>query len=151
MVEYVLLIAIAVVLSSAVFFYLKLHLPNEKPECNQDIRLTIDYAMCKLNPSHSTIEINITNRGFFKVQGAFIKIGDEGRVYRQDLNDIEKGFISECNRNITLNPDETFCGNYEYNALPNVSQEISVQPVVWIDNKPILCSEAVVSKRLVCT
>jgi len=154
MVGYVLLIAIAIALATAVFFYLKLYLPNETSQCDSNIKLTIDEVNCKLSSTQSTIEINISNRGFFKVEGAYIKIGEFDRTYRQNLNDFEDGFSSSiCNPNPTLilNPDEKFCGIYHLNSPITTPQEISVQPVVWINNKPVLCSNAVVSKRLDCT
>jgi len=157
MVGYVLLIAIAVSLSTAVFFYLKLYLPDERPECEVDIQLTIDSVKCVWNaatsPIYVDIDLNMTNRGLFNVEGAFIKIGDYNRVYRTDLNppNDPTNIISICNgASGVLKPGEKFCGDYTYSLVPNVTQEISVQPVVWIDNKPVLCPNAVVTKTIVC-
>ena len=48
MVGYVLLISIAVALSTAVFFYLKLYLPSDKQDCYQDINLVIDSVGCNI-------------------------------------------------------------------------------------------------------
>lgn len=153
MVGYVLLIAIAVSLSTAVFFYLKLYLPDERPECNVDVRLTIDSATCVLdsatNPTFSTININVTNRGLFKVEGAYIKIGDYDRAFREDLNP-DLTLISNCNGGTGfLNPGEKFCKTYPYDAV-SIPQEISVQPVIWIENEPVLCPEAVAAKTITC-
>jgi len=151
MVGYVLLIGIAVALSTAVFFYLKLQLPDERPECDADIKLSIDYASCVSNAvSFSTIKINVTNRGLFKVEGAYIKIGDVDREFKEDLNP-SLFLTSPCNNfNESLYPDKMFCGTFPYNRNPTIEQEISVQPVVWKNNEPVLCSEAVVTKRIVC-
>lgn len=154
MIGYVILIAIAVSISIAVFFYLKLYLPDERPECDVDIRLTMDSVSCvwssPTNPSFVNINLNITNRGLFKVEGAYIKIGDYDRAFREDLN-ADLTLISGCNGNTGfLNPGEKFCKTYTYSPVPTGVQEISVQPVVWIENKPILCPEAVVSKTIAC-
>ncbi|MEK6909158.1 MAG: hypothetical protein AABX23_03845 [Nanoarchaeota archaeon] len=154
MVGYVLLIAIAVALSTAVFFYLKLYLPDERPECDVDIKLSIDYASCTLNrptnPLFSTINLNITNRGLFKVEGAYVKIGDYNRAFRENLN-LDLNLNSICNGNTSvLNPGEKFCKTYTYNLVPTQVQEISVQPVIWIENEPVLCPEAVVTKIVPC-
>lgn len=154
MVGYVLLIAIAVALSTAVFFYLKLYLPDERPECDVDIRLTIDSVTCvwdtPVNPGSVVIDLNVTNRGLFKVEGAYIKMGDYDRVFREDLNP-DLTLISSCNGNTGfLNPGEKFCKNYFHSPVPTIPQEISVQPVIWIDNKPILCPNAVVAKTITC-
>ena len=154
MVGYVLLIAIAVALSTAVFFYLKLYLPDERPECDTDIKLTIDYASCVIDVANastsSIVNINVTNRGLFKVEGAYIKIGDVGREFKEDLNPT-LSLTSNCNNlESVLNPGKIFCGTYSYNAIPTVPQEISVQPVIWVNNEPVLCSEAVATRRVVC-
>ena len=153
MVGYVLLIAIAVVLSTAVFFYLKLYLPDERPECDTEIKLTIDSAKCKIEDQFVKIDLNVTNRGLFKVDGAYVKIGDYNRAFREDLNPVNDptNILSLCNQDGILNPGEKFCKTYTKNDVPSVLQEISVQPVIWIDNKPVLCSEAVVSKTITCT
>ena len=155
MVGYVLLIAIAVSLSTAVFFYLKLYLPDERPECDVDIKLTIDSATCKwnqpINPNSVIIRLNVTNRGLFKIEGAYVKIGDYDRAFRDDLNPT-LALASLCNGNsAVLNPGEKFCEVFPYNLVPIKVQELSVQPIVWIDNKPILCPDAIASKTITCT
>lgn len=155
MVGYVLLIAIAVSLSTAVFFYLKLYLPDERPECDADIKLTIDSATCVDRGSFIEIDLEVTNRGLFKADGAYIKIGDYDRAYREELNYPDEGlsFVSTCNPdpNGVLNPSDTFCKEYTYDPVPTEPQELSVQPIIWVDNQPILCSDAVVTKKIVCT
>lgn len=154
MVGYVLLIAIAVALSSAVFYFLRLRLPSDNPQCDVDIKISIDSVSCNLNspvnPSYSIINLNITNRGLFKVDGAYVKIGDSGRVFRETLNNVEEGLVSSCNNEDYLNPGDTFCANYNYNVVPSSVQEITVEPFVWVDNKPVLCSDAVVKKEINC-
>lgn len=154
MVGYVLLIAIAVSLSTAVFFYLKLYLPDERPECNVDIKLTIDSVSCKWNqpidPNSVNIRLDVTNRGLFKIEGAYVKIGDYDRAYRDDLNP-SLALASLCNGGSpVLNPGEKYCEVLPYNLVPIKVQEISVQPIVWIDNKPILCPDAIASKTITC-
>ncbi len=156
MIGYVLLISIAVALSTAVFFYLKLYLPDERPDCYQDINLVIDGASCKKdspNPGVSTVYINFTNKGLFTVDGAFIKIGDYDRIFRETLNKPEEGLMSRCknNNNLSLKPGEMFCRSYTYNnPLPGKLQEISVQPFIWIENKAVICPEAIVSRKIMC-
>lgn len=157
MVGYVLLIAIAIALSTAVFFYLKLYLPDERPECDVDIKMTIDSAVCvfdnDITPTYSNVRLNITNKGLFKIEGAYIKIGDASRAFREDLNPANPlSLASACNgNNEFLNPGDKSCFEYTYNKAPNEIQEISVQPVVWINNEPVLCPESIVTRRVACT
>ena len=58
MIGYVLLISIAVALSTAVFFYLKLYLPDEKPDCYQDINLVIE----GVSPTGNVVNENEVNQ-----------------------------------------------------------------------------------------
>lgn len=154
MVGYVLLIAIAISISAAVFFYLKLYLPDERPECDVDIKLTIDSVTCTwntpINPNSVNVRLNVTNRGLFKIEGAYIKIGDYDRAFRDDLNP-DLTLVSSCNANAAvLNPGEKFCEVFPYNLVPAKAQEVSVQPIIWIDNKPVLCPNAIASKVITC-
>ena len=146
MVGYVILIAIAIALSSAVFFYLKLYLPRDKPECSQDIDLVIDSLNCSYvdvsggSPTTSVVDIRLTNKGLFSVDSAYIKIGDSDRVFKTTLNNPDADrMVSSCNNfDIVLKPGEQFCKTYTYSAVPNSLQEVTVEPVMWIDNVPTL-------------
>lgn len=154
MVGYVLLIALAVGLSVGVFFYLKLYLPSEKPKCPDDIAITIDDVGCKNTGSFAYVDMNLTNRGLFTIDTAFIKIGDEERVFRTTINDVNDRLASDCNhQNIGLKPEDKYCKrlNYNYNA-PLISvQEINVEPLIYIDNLPVLCTNAAAKKKVICT
>ena len=158
MVGYVLLISIAVALSTAVFFYLKLYLPSEKQECYQDIKLVIDDVGCKINipgpgsSANSQVYVNITNKGLFNVQGVYIKVGEPDRIFKETVNKPEDLLSSDCNgiNEIVLKPGATFCGDYRYNSGNTGIKEITVQPLIWIDNRPVLCPDAVVSRNVVC-
>ena len=159
MVGYVILIAIAVALSTAVFFYLKLYLPEDKPECSQDIDLIIDSLSCSYvqvsggSPTTSVVDIKLTNKGLFSVDSAYIKIGDAERVFRTTLNDVDVDrMISSCNDfDIVLKPGAQFCKTYTYASAPTIAQEVTVEPLVWIDNTPVLCPESIVTKKIYCT
>lgn len=160
MVGYVILIAIAVALSTAVFFYLKLYLPPEKPTCPHDIHLVIDSVSCTYvpvagsNPLVSTVDIVLSNRGLFSVDSAYIKIGDIDRVYKTTLNDPDADrFVSSCNNNnldFALKPGTTFCKRFTYASAPSTLQEVTVEPLLWVDNTPVLCPGSIVKKRVSC-
>jgi flagellin-like protein len=151
---YVILIGIAVSLSVAVFFYLKLYLPDERPECDVDIKATIDSLKCTLNapinPTRADVIIEVSNRGLFKIEGAYVKIGDVGRAFKKDLNPA-LFLTSTCSPSGILNPGDKFCKTFTITPAPTVKQEISVQPVIYIDNQPILCPQAITTKEIDCT
>lgn len=156
MVGYVLLISIAVALATAVFFYLKLYLPDDKQDCYQDIDLVIDEASCKIGATGSTnpsnVSINFTNKGLFSVDGVFIKIGELDRTFKQTLNRPDEVLMSRCNglNERNLKPGATFCKTYDYPSGTTGVKEISVQPFIWVENKAVLCPDAIVSKKIVC-
>ncbi len=155
MIGYVVLIAIAVALSTGVFIYLKLYLPSDKPECYQDIDLIIDSATCNTDsPGRLNVNIEFTNKGLFSVDSAYIKIGDADRVFKTILNNPElEKMISSCNNNeLNLKPGAKFCKTYAYaySNSPIPVQEISVEPLLWIENVPVLCPEAIVTKKINC-
>ncbi len=159
MIGYVILIAIAVALSTGVFFYLKLYLPQDTPECSQDIDLIIDSLVCSHvdvsggNPVTSTVDIKFTNKGLFSVDSAYIKIGDADRVFKTTLNDPEKDrLVSPCNEfDIMLKPGKQFCKVYTYASAPTTLQEVTIEPLVWIDDIPTLCPKSIVTRRIYCT
>ena len=158
MVGYVILIVIAIALASAVFFYLKLYLPPEKPTCPADIDLVIDEATCTIAATVPTavsnIEIKFSNKGLFSIDATYIKIGDVDRILRTTLNNPDQDrMFSSCNNFVEskLKPGAQFCGLYTYESAPSTVQEISVEPLVWIDNIPVLCPESIVTKRITCS
>ncbi len=154
MIGYVVLIAIAIALSTGVFIYLKLYLPSDKPECYQDIDLVIDSATCTVGQGISNVNIEFTNKGLFSIDSAYIKIGDADRIFRTTLNDPDADRMSSsCNNlgsDINLKPGAKFCKTYVYSSAPTEIQEISVEPLLWIENIPVLCPEAIVRKKINC-
>ncbi len=156
MIGYVILIAIAIALSAAVFFYLKLYLPSEKPKCYENIDLIIEKAMCTpLSGGGAQIFVNFTNRGLFSLNAAYIKFGESSRTFRTILNDPPDGnfLASDCNSlDPKLKPGDYFCETFIYNVqvTPSTVYELSVEPLLWIDNTPVLCPESIVTKRIVC-
>jgi hypothetical protein len=147
MVGYVLLVVIAVGLSVAVFSYLKLYLPKDEPECNQEIVLTIDEVSCFGEGADGFVSVKLSNRGLFSVNGVFIRIGDRDRVFKELLTGDELLFTPEA-----LAPGE----EYDFLRLSydgyveGQSRELEIEPFVYIDNEPALCEKSVVSKLVNC-
>mgnify|MGYP000029404317 CR=1 FL=1 len=83
MVSYVLLIVIAVGISSMLYSFLKLYIPKEKPECREGINIIIEDAQCQ----NKFLTITLQNRGRFKINAAYIRIGNTSREYREWVND----------------------------------------------------------------
>lgn len=155
MVGYVILIVIAISLSIAVFAFLKLYLPKENAKCSEDIILTIDSASCidEDGDGKYNIEIELKNRGFFSVDGAFIRIGEVGRIYKVLLYQNPSALFS-LEESATLKPDGTWKNDlipltYEPKDISK-PQEIEIEPIVFVDSKQILCENSVVKKVIEC-
>ena len=145
MIGYVLLVVMAITLSVLVFAFLKLYLPKNEPKCYEDVVLSIDEVTCQ----NGKLELTLTNRGLFDINGAFIRIGERGRIYKQAINDNPEVLFLEAGEDNVLTPGETWHSlSYDYPGLD--VQELEVEPLLFIDDKPALCEKAVVSKDVVC-
>jgi len=57
---------------------------------------------------------------------------------------------SPCNNGeLELKPGDSFCGSFSYTGGAG-EREISVEPLLWVENKPVLCSKSIVKKNIVC-
>jgi hypothetical protein len=83
MVSYILLIVIAVSLSAIVYGFLKLYIPKEKPECVDGINIIVQEAEC----INSKLELTLQNKGRFKIDAVFIRLGKQNREFREWIND----------------------------------------------------------------
>ncbi|MCH7568904.1 MAG: hypothetical protein IIA87_05805 [Nanoarchaeota archaeon] len=146
MIGYVLLIVIAIGLSIAVFAYLKLYLPRNQPQCPDDVSLTIEWVTC----SGGNVELTLTNRGLFSVDGAYIRIGERGRIFKEILNEEKLRFvIVGGGGTIGLKPGESWVSpSYIYNGTGN--QELEIEPLLFIEKYPVLCEKSIVSQIVDC-
>jgi hypothetical protein len=155
MVGYVILIVIAISLSVAVFAYLKLYLPEKEPDCPEDVILAIDSVTCRDSNGDGWFDIDVTlsNRGFFSVDGAFIRMGEVGRIFKKLLNENPIGlFVGEPGNELA--PGQGWSSGVQTLALEisdyTVLQEIEVEPLILIEGRAILCESAVVNKIVQC-
>lgn len=74
-VGYVILVVIAVSLAVLVYNWLKLQLPQEKPQCSENLGLIIKEMKC--NAETDTINLTLSNKGFFNIEGVNIRIANE--------------------------------------------------------------------------
>jgi len=157
MIAYVLLIVIAITLSVLTFAYLKLYLPEDRPKCYNDVALSIDSYVCDdFNGNDNfQLDVTVTNRGLFSIQGAFVRLGEAGRIYKKVMNsnpqstfkisdldtDLEPGESMELTHNNRLNNEYVGTdGNYV----------LEIEPLLFIDSKPALCETATVRKDITC-
>jgi FlaG/FlaF family flagellin (archaellin) len=165
MVGYVLLIAIAVSLSAGVYYFMKLYLPDQAPTCSPDVKLSITQASCTHTPLD--VKVTVANKGLFSVHSLLVSMGQADRVYRANLNEPNARFSvypctgqSALGATDALDPGQTYCFNFPNSpqltsALVGITltepQEIVVEPLMWIDNKPTLCSDSIATTVITCT
>ena len=145
MIGYVLLVVIAIAISVMVFAYLKLYLPLNEPRCYDDVAISIDKVSC----SNGEVDLTLTNRGLFNINGAFIRIGEKGRIYKEVLNPNQPETLFASGGNTVLAPGATWSSTpYSYSEIG--SQILEVEPLLFIDDKPTLCENAVVKTEVFC-
>jgi hypothetical protein len=156
MVGYVMLIVIAVGLSVAVFSFLKLYLPEDRPECSEDISLTLDSVSCtSVGNNNYGIGITMTNRGLFDVLRAQIRIGDSDRVFRTILNDDAAtdfllGDSNDPNDPLGLVPGESWTNTWTFVTAVGGIKELEIEPIMYVDNQRVLCDNSVVKTLVLC-
>lgn len=146
-VSYALLILIAISVSTLVFYYLKLYLPEEKPDCREDVSLIIESASC----SSGAVDVNIVNRGLFSVDSVQIRIGDKGRVFKETLKDGINDFgFRDSGGNLLEKLPPGALASFSYNYAKTGEKEIEIQPIVVIDGEYVLCDAAIVDLEVSC-
>lgn len=147
LIGYVLLIVIAIALSTIVYAYLKLYIPKERAECPNDISLFIDETSCVI--SAQEIKFTLSNTGFFNVSGAFLKIGPEDRAVKFQLNRDKEIFSDPLSPGSEL--EFVFEIPNELNVVENQRYEIEVEPAQVIERKLVPCENAIVNQPITCT
>ncbi len=157
MVGYVLLIVIAVGIAAGVYAFLNFYVPKDNPKCPTDVSVNVREVKCV----GGYLNITLENRGLFSVDGAFVKIGNSSRIARETLC-FEGSRGNECNvyfnqetttdgRKVLdegLKPGEMIMKSFNYTNLGE--QELEVGPVVFVDNYPAICTDAIQTRTVNC-
>jgi len=153
MLSYVLLIII--VLSVAVGVYAWLRFYGEgffkpTPKCPEDVSIIIQDYSC--DPTRTSINITIKNKGLFSIDGYKIRgTDDKTQVPIFALKEMGKiGVIGgEVLFEPPLKPDEVDNRVFSYMGLSTL-EKIEIEPFRSQEQKIVLCSEAVVSQEINC-
>jgi len=143
MISYVLLIVIAVVLSVMVYAYIKVYIPKSQPSCQEDISLILNDYLC--NISKNQLFVSLTNKGLFKVDGAYIRLGNSS--LKKQLN--EKDFYFYEKDSIGLNPGNTYFRSYKIDFARG-SYNLEIVPIDIVENKVVVCEKSIISQPIEC-
>lgn len=143
MVSYTILVVIGIVLSVAVFSFLRLTIPPDIKECEDDTSVIIEDVLC----SSGELTITLNNRGLFNVEAAFIRLGKEDREVRQQVN--IDGVILEP---LPITPGGSFSETYPIPFTINFGENyiVEVQPAIIDKKTPIPC-DSIVTQKVLCT
>lgn len=142
---YVLLIIVAVGLSVLVFAYLKLYAPKDKPECKQDVHLIVQDYSC----TSKVLTLTLLNKGLFKIDAAYVRIGQQGREVRELING-DNIYFGIIDNQKGLFPGKTFTKTYVSQLITSGNLILEVQPAVFDNNDLAICENAVISQQIKC-
>ncbi len=150
-VAYTLLIIIALGLSVMVYSLLKVYLPKEKLSCEEDINLIVQDAACSYSPGNSQLNLTITNKGLFKADAVYIRLGTESQKIRQQINKNNTYIYGE-NNMLGLNPGDYFSSQYDVTSIVTSSGKyaLEIQPAVVIKRILVGCDKAIITQEIVC-
>ncbi len=149
---YVILIVIAISLSVGVYAFLRQQVPQNQPMCPEDVSLSIETVKC----SGNVLNVTLSNRGLFSVEGAIVKTGDVGSAYKQIicLNSFGVGdpscslFNATSVSHVTLIPGDSWKMSVPYTQTG--TREIEVEPIFMLEGKQLLCDRAVIVQQVTC-
>jgi len=141
MVSYVLLVVIAISLSVAVFAFLKLYVPSDREKCPDDVNVIIEGAIC----FQGKLNLTISNRGLFNVSMLFVRMGEESRTVRTQINN-KTELLPE-----PLAPGQT--NKYLFNIPTRFSTGtyiVEVQPAILSEKKNLRLCSTIPTQKVIC-
>ncbi|MBI5804348.1 LamG domain-containing protein [Candidatus Pacearchaeota archaeon] len=145
MVSYALLVIVAVALSIFVYSYLKQQLPSERIECSEDVNLIIDGVIC--NSVSKEVSVGINNGGLFNVSAVFVRMGEEGKRVKTQLNQDTEIFPTP------LSPGKEIAFLYDASSVlkPGVDNyEVEIQAAVLDGRVVVPCEGSVITQSISC-
>ena len=145
-VSYVLLIVIAVSVSTLVFTFLKSYIPKgEKPECPEGISISIKNYTCQ----NTQLGLSFYNTGRFTIDAVYVRVAEEGRDVKFWINPESTGDNFYINITPQMSVSKEYsttriqeAGNYELELLPAVKNEKGYLAA---------CNKAIVTQTITCS
>ena len=137
---YVLLVAIAMGIAVLVFGFLKSYVPKEKPECNKEINIIADNIKCFNNRTDNILNLTLENRGLFKIDFAYLRVGNKAKQFREDIPKNNPVRLTSSINTGGLDPGEsTFILSYKLPAgySSNGEYVLEIQPAYYTEGKDI--------------
>jgi hypothetical protein len=169
MVGYVLLVVIAIGISVLVYGFLELYVPKEKPECGKDATLIVQDYSCEINPNgdgEDYLSIELVNRGLFKADAVYIRLGKPGREVKALVTD-DVYFAQKSDSTLSgLSPGESYnwgggTSPTDYSNKEKIkaitdnrggTYTLEIEPAIVNDETGILalCPELTITQEITC-
>jgi hypothetical protein len=144
-VAYVFLIIIAIGIATSVFYYLKVLIPKDKPECSQEIHLIVSDSSCKiLNSTTAYLNVTILNKGLFTADAAYIRFDSSGVKVKKWINKDDERLVPG-----GLLPDQSVKKSFIV-QFSQQSNELEIEPAEYQDNLLVACEKAIITQKISC-
>ncbi|MFA5258992.1 MAG: hypothetical protein WC979_08230 [Candidatus Pacearchaeota archaeon] len=161
MISYVLLIAIAIGISTGVFVWLKSY-TNVTPvvDCEEGTSVLLESYTCECEHELCLMTLNIKNNGRFNVSGIILTISEDAKreptdylIQRKDLERKLKPGITYFDSQ--LNPGssaavEFFNTNQKDEAVSSIPL-IKIQPIITLNKNRVVCQNSIIKQPIDCT
>ncbi len=160
-VSYVLLVVIAVGISVAVYTFISVYIPKDKPVCPSDVFIGTSTVSCNSTGSGAILTVGMINKGLFTVDAAYIRVAQQGREVTLLINEPSqlgsaRGFYLYEPGNIKqgLSPGKEVI--YEYNVPTSIISgpgryTLEIQPAIGRGTNLALCEAGVSRQTITCT
>lgn len=145
-VSYVLLIIIVVAISAFVFNYIRLLIPKDKPECPEDVSIVFEKVSCSSGLNSTNLTLVLTNKGFWTVDAAYIRFGNESKKIKTWINEDEQHFRLGIQG---LAPGKSVEQFYNLD-FPAGKYAIEIEPAIYQDDLLVACKRAIVTQPINC-
>ena len=107
-VSYVLLIVISMAIATLVFTFLKAYVPKQNLECKEGVSLIVEKMTCANDAitGQNILQLSLENRGLFKIDKVYLRIGKEGRKFKADIPQTNPVTLLNEDGKAGLNPGE---------------------------------------------
>ena len=149
-ISYTILIVIALSMAAAVYSYLKIYVPKDKLECKEDITLIAQDINCSISSQELTL--TISNKGLFRAEGAYVRLGNASQRIRSQINEDNIYFINPYTRATGINPGASYSGIYSFAEKGIIVGEniLEIQPFVLEGSRIVICEKALLSQPINC-
>jgi hypothetical protein len=144
LIAYVLLVSLAIGLSSAVYTWMRAYAINNPSEsCPDGVSLIIQDYSCNA----TDISLNLSNKGLFRVDGYIFRINNETDESGSKPKGLPVNVIETVLLSTPLNPGEISGKTWPYKKKYGRIVEMEIEPLRLSGKRNILCEKAVIRQK----